>query len=98
MEGFGSVEVSKRAKSLTFVETPFAMLSVRAIFDGQTLKLLEEVPLHGPQQVIVTFLETAETEFSASELHQLAQHGGGLSFLHDEAEDVYTDADLKEKF
>lgn len=78
------------------------MLSVRAIYDGQTLKLLEDVPLQGPQQVIVTFLETpdsaSETEFSAAELHQIAQHGGGLDFLHDEAEDVYTDADLKEKF
>lgn len=74
------------------------MLSVRAIFDGHTLKLLEEVPLQGPQPVIVTFLETPEAEFSANELHHLAQHGGGLAFLHDEAEDVYTDADLKEKF
>ncbi len=78
------------------------MLSVRAIYDGQTLKLLEEVPLQGPQQVIVTFLETPgaapEGEFSANELHQLAQHGGGFAFLHDEAEEVYTDADLKEKF
>lgn len=74
------------------------MLSVRAIYDGHTLKLLEDVPLEGPRQVIVTFLETPEIEFSATELHHLAQHGGGLEFLHDEAEDVYTDADLKEKF
>lgn len=74
------------------------MLSVRAIYDGQSLKLLEDVPLQGPQEVIVTFLETPGMEFSAAELHHLAQHGGGLDFLHDEAEEVYTDADLKEKF
>jgi hypothetical protein len=70
------------------------MLSVPAIFDGQKLTLLEKVEVRKPQRVIVTFLPDSD-ELDPQELHALAQQGGGLDFLADEAEDVYTDADLK---
>jgi hypothetical protein len=74
-----------------------SMLSVPAIFDGQHLTLLEKVEIKKPQRVIITFLPDSE-ELDSQELHALAQQGGGLNFLDNEAEDVYTDAHLKVKF
>lgn len=73
------------------------MLSVPAIYDGQNLTLLEKVDVKKPRRVIVTFLPDSD-ELDSQELHALAQQGGGLDFLEDEAEDVYTDAHLKIKF
>lgn len=74
------------------------MLSVNAIYDGNTLVLLDDVEVKKPQRVIVTFLAEADDEPTAHELHHLAQQGGGLAFLEDEREDVYTDEHLKVKF
>lgn len=74
------------------------MLSVNAIYDGKTLVLLDTVEVKKPQRVIVTFLPEADDELTAETMHRMAQHGGGLAFLEDEAEDVYTDANLKIKF
>lgn len=37
-------------------------------------------------------------ELSSQELHNMIQKGKGLAFLEDEAEDIYTDENLKVKF
>lgn len=74
------------------------MRSVKAIYDGQTLKLLEEVEVTTPQEVIVVFLHderTTDEDIQANEIQELIQHSAAFDFLHEEEEDVYTDADLK---
>lgn len=77
------------------------MRSVKAIYDGQTLKLLEEIEVTTPQEVIVVFLQeerTTEEDIQASEIQELIQHSPAFDFLHKEEEDVYTDADLKVRY
>jgi hypothetical protein len=35
-------------------------LSVAAVYDGTTIKLLEDAPVQGPYKVVVTFVEPAD--------------------------------------
>ncbi|MCU0287249.1 MAG: hypothetical protein MUF15_12755 [Acidobacteria bacterium] len=74
------------------------MLSVRAIYDGQEIKLMEKVRIRKPRQVIITFLDTLESDPTSDEMHKMSQEGGVLDFLNDEREDIYSDEDLKVKF
>lgn len=88
------------------------MLSIRAIYDGNNIHFLEKVDYKEPQEVIVTFLKTAQKvkakehvdtllvdyDIQATEIHALVQNGGSLDFLNNEEEDVYTDNDLKVKY
>jgi hypothetical protein len=71
------------------------MLSVEGIYDGKHLKLAEKLKIRSPKKVIVTFLDSIQCELSSEELHALAQKGGAFDFLNNEAEDVYSDKDLK---
>jgi len=54
------------------------MLSVRAIYDGQELKLMEKVSIRKPRQVIITFLDTLESDPPAEEMHKMLQEGGAF--------------------
>lgn len=77
------------------------MRSVKAIFDGKHLKLLEEVEVIAPQEVIIVFLQddkTTEEDIQVSEIQELVQHSAAFDFLHNEEEDIYTDADLKVRY
>lgn len=74
------------------------MLSVRAIYDGKELKLVEEVNIQSPKEVIITFLDPVDTDPTSAEIHKMLQEGGALDFLNDEREDIYSDDDLKVKF
>lgn len=77
------------------------MRSVRAIYDGKQLRLLEKVEVNSPQEVIIVFLQDekpADEDIRAGEIQELIQHSSAFSFLHDEEEDVYTDADLKVRY
>jgi len=77
------------------------MLSVKAIYDGEHLKLLEPVHVQSPQEVIITFLQDApvttdpKADICGADIQQLVGQSPAFSFLLDEQEDVYTDADLK---
>jgi len=73
------------------------MLSVRAIYDGKTLKLLDKVNVKKPKQVILTFLDKEESDISSVELHYFSAKSGALDFLKDE-EDIYSDKDLKVRY
>lgn len=42
------------------------MLSVRAIYDGKKLKLLDKVKIKSPKEVIVTFLDENDTDITTS--------------------------------
>jgi hypothetical protein len=76
--------------------------SVRGVFDGKHIRLLEPLSLPENAQVIIIVLDEppveAEEELSASELLGLSAASGALDFLNDSAEDIYTDADLKVRY
>jgi len=74
------------------------MLSVRAIYDGRKFNFLEPVKIQSPREVIVTFLDDADTDVTAAELHYLASKGGAFDFLDNSEEDIYSDKDLKLKY
>jgi len=73
------------------------MLSVKAIYDGNQIKLLEKVEVTGPKKVIVTFLDD-EIELSSEVIYKLAEEGGSFNFLKEPGEDIYSDEDLKVKY
>ena len=72
------------------------MISVRAIYDGSTLKVLDDVEVTSPRQVIVTFLD--DNDLAGFTMNRIAMEGGGLDFLAEEEEDIYTDEHLKIKY
>lgn len=80
------------------------MLSVKAIYDGKNLKLLEPVDVQSPQEVIVTFLRDIPNASIPSDgvqgtnIQHLVEQSQAFAFMADEEEDVYTDADLKVKY
>lgn len=74
------------------------MLSVKGIFDGKNLKLLEKVNISKPRKVIITFLDDEESHITNDELLYVAEKGGAFNFLNDSEEDIYTDKDLKVKY
>ena len=71
------------------------MVSVHAIYDGKTLKLLDNVAVDTPKKVIITFLDDDLEGFA---MNYIAQAGGAFDFLEAEEKDVYTDEDLKVKY
>ncbi len=80
------------------------MLSVKAIYDGKNLKLLEPVDVQTPQEVIITFLQDnpdvsiPNADIRGADIQRLIEHSRTFAFLADEEEDIYTDADLKVKY
>lgn len=78
------------------------MVSVRALYDGHHLNLLEKVDIKTPQEVIVIFLNLDATsladDIQSSEIANMVQDSGGLDFLYDSGEDIYTDQDLKIRY
>ena len=74
------------------------MLSVRAIYDGKKLSILEKVEIKSPKQVIITFIDEDDTDITSAELHYLASKGGAFDFLENQAENIYSDKDLKIKY
>jgi len=74
------------------------MLSVQGIYDGKKLKLFEQVNIHSPKKVIITFLDTIDEDPNSEELHFLLEKNGSLDFLKSKDEDIYSDKDLKVKY
>lgn len=71
------------------------MVSVHAIYDGKTLKLLDNVRVNTPKKVTITFLDDDLEGFT---MNHIAQAGGAFDFLEAEEEDVYTDKDMRVKY
>ncbi len=74
------------------------MLSVRAIYDGKNIKLLEKVDIEQPKEIIVTFLDSNVTSVLQEDLYKLAETDKSLDFLKEPEEDLYSDKDLKKKY
>ncbi len=89
--GFGYLTLGNKSD-------PKSMRSVRAIYDGKTVQLLERVEASGPVKVIVTFLDDEDDGPTGLEIAHLASASGAFDFLNDPAEDVYTLDDLKVRF
>jgi hypothetical protein len=73
------------------------MLSVKGIYDGEKIQLLDEVKIKSPQKVIVTFLEETDDEIQ-KEIYNAAGKSSSFEFLKEPAEDIYTDKDLIVKY
>lgn len=75
------------------------MLTVKAIYDGKKLKLLDKVSIKKPTNVLVIFLDDeSDSEISNKDLLRLAEKGGAFNFLNDPEEDIYSDDDLKVRY
>jgi hypothetical protein len=73
------------------------MLSVKGIYDGGKISLLDKVNVKTPQNVIVTFLEDTDDGIQ-NKIYTIAEKNNALDFLKEPAEDIYTDNDLKIKY
>ncbi|MBU4445748.1 hypothetical protein KJ656_11805 [bacterium] len=73
------------------------MLSVKAIYDGKKLKLLDKVKVTKPHKVIITFLED-DSDINPQLIYNTAEEGGAYDFLKEPEEDIYTDDDLKKRY
>ena len=73
------------------------MLSVKAIYDGKKLKLLDKVKVTRPHKVIITFLED-DSYINPQVIYNAAEEGGAFDFLKEPEEDIYTDDDLKKRY
>lgn len=74
------------------------MLSVKAIFDGNKIKLFDKIEITEPQEVIITFLDTSIQGSTQEEIYKLAEYGGSFDFLKEPEEDIYSDTNLKVKY
>ena len=74
------------------------MLSIRAIYDGKNVTLLDKIKITSPQKVIITFLDEIYEDITSEELAKLATKGKSFDFLKDRREDIYSDKDLKVKY
>ena len=69
------------------------MQAIRGIFDGKNIIATDQIPTKKKFRVIITFVEeVVETDDS----RDFAAQTDGLSFWHDEREDVYQDYLKKE--
>ena len=73
------------------------MLSVKAIYDGKKLKLLDKVKVTKPHKVIITFLED-DSDINPQVIYNAAEERGAFDFLKEPEEDIYTDDDLKKRY
>jgi hypothetical protein len=76
------------------------MVSVKAIYDGQQLRLLEPVAFSKPQEVIVVFLNLNQEkeDISGKQIAHLISTNEAFDFLNEPEEDIYSDSDLKIRY
>ena len=70
------------------------MLSIKGIYDGTTLKLLEAVNLRSPKKVIVTFVDDLD---DGEQVREYVAQTNSFSFWSEPAEDLYQDYLKKDK-
>lgn len=70
------------------------MLSVKGIYDGKTLKLLENVNIVSPKKVIVTFVDDLD---DTEQIREYAAQTDSFSFWSEPQEDLYQDYLKKDK-
>lgn len=70
------------------------MLSIKGIYNGENIILLEKVNIKKTVSVIVTFLE----DDSNKDFYELADKNPSFNFLKEPQEDIYSEKDLKKKY
>ena len=70
------------------------MLSVKGIYDGEKVKLLENIIIQNPCKVIVTFVEE---DAEVKSLRQYSADEDAFDFWKAEEEDIYQDYIQKNK-
>lgn len=65
------------------------MIAVNGIFDGKSVRLIDDFPDKKKYKVVVTFLEEIET--IDEELREFTSQTSGLDFWNDSKEDIYQD-------
>jgi hypothetical protein len=66
------------------------MRTIRAIFRGGNLELLDSIDL--PENTCLT-VALFDDDLSAEAIAELARNGGALDFLNDSREDIYSESD-----
>jgi predicted DNA-binding antitoxin AbrB/MazE fold protein len=66
------------------------MITVKAVYENGSIKLLEDAPLHEHQQLLVTIVEESKTN-KESRGFSLEQPESFEEYLSDEREDLYQD-------
>jgi predicted DNA-binding antitoxin AbrB/MazE fold protein len=66
------------------------MITVKAVYENGTIKLLEDAPLHEHQQLLVTLVEESKTE-NESRHFSRQQPESFKEYLSDKREDLYQD-------
>jgi hypothetical protein len=69
------------------------MVSIKGIYDGNTITPLEAAPRNKSFKVIITFTEEIETPGMVSEpdFREIGSIADGFSFWENEEEDIYQD-------
>ncbi len=69
------------------------MVSIKGIYDGNTITPLEATPRNKSFKVIITFIEEIETPGIVSEpdFREIGSMANGFSFWENEDEDIYQD-------
>ncbi len=68
------------------------MLSIKGIYDGERIRLLEKLPGKKKYKVVITFLEELEDD---DEIRAFTSQSEAFSFWDDEREDIYQDLLIK---
>lgn len=74
------------------------MIAVKGLFDGKRIQFLEKIEINEPQEVIITFLGSFESQELYQDIRTLAETGGAFDFLNNPEDDIYSDEDLKVKY
>jgi hypothetical protein len=75
--------------------------SLKAVYDGTTLRFAENIAVQTPQDVIVVFLNPINQptdDLLINDMLQIAANNPALAFLNNAEEDIYTDNDLKKRY
>jgi hypothetical protein len=68
------------------------MLSVKGIYDGERIHVLEKPPGRKKYKVVITFLEEIDDD---EELRTFTSQSEAFSFWNDKREDIYQDLFVK---
>jgi hypothetical protein len=73
------------------------MLTVKGIYDGKNVQLLEAVNIKKSYKVIVTFVEEVNPKEEMKLLRNYTEQNSGFEFWQEPAEDIYQDKIKKSK-
>jgi len=67
------------------------MLSVKGIYDGENIRLVEKIKDKKRYKVIITFVEEIRGDEEPEALREFASQTNAMAFWNDPKEDIYQD-------